>query len=81
MQKKQPTAAKRYSVNVGSLNENYDGETFERFSTNNKKEALKKFNRLAKSEEVKKGWQNAYAVIELIDNKTLLTLKIKRIKL
>ena len=74
---------KKYSVCVGAQDENYDGESFERFSTNNKKEALKEFNRLAKSNEVKHGWDSkyAYAVIELIDNSDYSSLKTKRIAL
>lgn len=31
---------KNYSICVGAENENYDSESFERFSTNNKNEAL-----------------------------------------
>ena len=96
MQKKQPTAAenaaqenekktaKKYAVLVGVENQNNDGESWERFSTNNKKEALKEFNRLAKSKEIKEGWNNSrycYVVIELIYFKDYSTLKIKRITL
>lgn len=74
---------KKYSVCVGAQDENYDGESFERFSTNNKKEALKEFNRFAKSNEIKQGWDSkyAYAVVELIDNSDYSSLKIKRIAL
>ncbi len=74
---------KKYSVCVGAQDENYDGESFERFSTNNKKEALKEFNRIAKSNAAKQGWDSkyAYAVVELIDNNDYSSLKIKRIAL
>lgn len=74
---------KKYSVYVGAQKENYDGEGFERFSTSNKKDALKEFNRLAKSNEVKQGWDSkyAYAVVELIDNRDYSSIKTKRIAL
>lgn len=73
----------KYSVYVGAQKENYDGEGFERFSTNNKREALKEFNRLVKSDEIKQGWDSkyAYAVVELIDNSDYSSLKTKRIAL
>lgn len=73
----------KYSVCVGAQDENYDGESFERFSTNNKREALKEFNRLAKSNEVKNGWDSkyAYAVVELIDNSDYSTIRSKHFKL